>query len=308
MNCACGRRAVYFRRFEGRPLCSRHFMRSVEKKAKRAIRHARIPRGGRIAVAVSGGKDSSVALSILNDVLSPMGSEVIAITVDEGIRGYRPANIRNARKLCKKLGVEHHVVSFKETFGKSLDAKVREITEDSEIKEPCTYCGVGRRYVLNRTAREIGAKMICTGHNLDDEVQSIMMNYMRGDLLRAGRMGLVTDLSTRKKLGEMFVPRFKPLREVPEKEVALYSILAGIESDWKECPHVSGIRFDVRDFVNDMEEKYPGIKYTVLHTFDRLLPCIRKVSGRSEGEIELCERCGEPGSGRICKACELWRA
>jgi len=308
MRCECGNKAVFFRRFEGKPLCREHFLLSIERKAKRSLRSAGLPREGKVAVAFSGGKDSAAALHIMHSVISPRrGCEIVAISVDEGIRGYRKPNLRNAEKMCRELGVEHYTVSFKELFGKTLDQKVREIGSDSAIKEPCTYCGVARRYAINLKARELGVKFIYTGHNLDDEVQSIMMNYMRGDLLRAGRMGVVTDLSTKKRLGELFIPRVKPLREIPEKEVALYALLRGFAVDMKECPHVSGIRFEVRDFINDMEKKYPGMKYTILHTFDRILPYIRKASGRESGEIRLCARCGEPGSGEVCKACELWR-
>ena len=106
----------------------------------------------------------------------------------------------------------------------------------------------------------------------------------------------------------MFIPRIKPLREIPEKESALYAVLKGFELDFRECPHISGIRFDVRDFISDMENKYPGIKYTILYTFDKVVPCIREIASRGEGEIVRCGKCGEPGSGEVCKACELWRS
>ena len=122
-----------------------------------------------------------------------------------------------------------------------------------EIKEPCTYCGVGRRWVLNRKARELGATKLAVGHNLDDEVQSVLLNYMRGDLPRASRMGPVTDWSRRKKFGEKFVPRIKPLRELPEKEIALYVLLKGYDIKWDECPYASGVRFD-----DDLNKQYLG--------------------------------------------------
>jgi uncharacterized protein (TIGR00269 family) len=309
MKCHCGRKAVYHRRFEGKSLCKDHFLESVERKFKKSVRVNRLIKAGdRIAVAVSGGKDSTVALHLMNGIVSPRRDiELFAITVDEGIKGYRPGNIRLARKFCRKLGVKHHVVSFRERFGKTLDQRVREIGRDSRIREPCTYCGVGRRHALNTKARELGATKICTGHNLDDEAQSVVMNYLRGDLLRAGRLGPVTDHSIKKKHGEMFIPRVKPLRDIPEKECALYAVLKGFELDWRECPHISGIRFDVRDFLVSMEDKYPGIKYTILCTFDKISPCIREMASRREGEIVKCSKCGEPGSAEVCKTCELWR-
>ncbi len=307
MKCACGKKAIYYRRYEGNALCSDCFIKSIEKKVKRTVRVNRlVSSGDRISVGISGGKDSATALYIMHKIVSPRrDAELFAITVDEGIRGYRPKTIKSAKKLCKDLGIKHHVVSFKQEFGKTLDQRVREIKPGDPIKEPCTYCGVGRRYLLNKKARELGATKICVGHNLDDEVQTIFMNYMRGDIARASRMGPITDASMQKSGGEMFIPRIKPLREIPERESALYAILKGLAPEWDECPHISGIRFDVRDFINDMENKHPGIKYTILYTFDKLLPYIRQASIK-EGKIQRCSICGEPSSREICKSCELW--
>ncbi|MEE9406109.1 MAG: TIGR00269 family protein, partial [Candidatus Aenigmarchaeota archaeon] len=261
-----------------------------------------------IAIAVSGGKDSSTVMYLMHKIFHKRPDiELFAISVDEGIKGYRPASIRAARRLAKELGIRHHIYSFKEVFGKTLDQKVKELKKGSpELKEPCTYCGVGRRYILNKTARELKATKLCTGHNLDDEVQSIMMNYMRGDLFRAARMGPITDWSLTKEKGNLFIARIKPLRLIPEREAALYAILKGFGADFSECPHISGIRFEVRDFINGMEDKYSGVKYSILETFEKLLPGIRKFTSRAEGKIQLCKRCKEPGSEDICKTCKLW--
>jgi uncharacterized protein (TIGR00269 family) len=310
MKCSeCGKKAVFFRRYEGRHLCPGCFVRSVDKKARKTIRYGKmLGHGDRIAVAVSGGKDSTALLHILHKILGRWkDSEMFAITIDEGIRGYRPPNLRRARQACRELGIKHYVFSFRDELGKTLDRKVKEIKPSDQIREPCTYCGVGRRWILNRKARELGATKLAVGHNLDDEVQSVLLNYMRGDLPRASRMGPVTDWSRRKRLGERFVPRIKPLREVPEKEIALYVLLKGYDIKWDECPYAGGVRFDARDFINSMEDKYPGIKYTMLYTFDKINPCVREVSKREEGELVLCSKCSEPGSKKVCKTCELWR-
>ncbi|MFQ5648290.1 MAG: TIGR00269 family protein, partial [Candidatus Aenigmatarchaeota archaeon] len=140
----------------------------------------------------------------------------------------------------------------------------------------------------------------------DDEVQSILMNYLRGDLFRAARMGPITRLSLTKKRGKKFIPRIRPLRHIPERETALYGMLKGLPMVWNECPYISGIRFEVRDFINQMEDKYSGIKFNILETFEKLLPSLRRLAAR-QGEIQLCKKCGEPGSEEVCKTCQLWR-
>jgi uncharacterized protein (TIGR00269 family) len=308
-ECRCGKPAVYFKRHEGRHFCEQHFMEYVEKKVRRYVgRTKMVHKDERIIVGVSGGKDSCAVLHLMHRIFHKRPDvKVIAVSVDEGIRGYRPDSIKAAKKLCKELGVEHHIYSFKDVFGKTLDQKVRELKKETpELREPCTYCGVGRRYVLNKAAKDLKATKLCTGHNLDDEVQSIMMNYMRGDLMRAARMGPITNWSLSKKRGDLFVPRIKPLRTIPERECALYAMLMGIGVDWSECPHISGIRFDVRDFINDMEDKYAGIKYNILETFEKLLPSVRDITSKTEGTIQLCKKCKEPGSEDVCKTCKLW--
>jgi uncharacterized protein (TIGR00269 family) len=310
VRCRCGKPSIYFKKHEGRHFCEHHFLEYVEKKVRKTVARAGMVRkGDKIAVAVSGGKDSSATLHLMHKIFHKRPDiKLLAISVDEGIRGYRPKSLEAARELASELGVEHHTYSFKSEFGKTLDQKVKELKKgEYGLKEPCTYCGVGRRYILNKAARELRATKLCTGHNLDDEVQSIMMNYMRGDLFRAARMGPVTDWSLTKRKGEYFIPRIKPLRLIPEREAALFAALMGIGGDWSECPHLSGIRFEVRDFINDMEDKYSGIKYTILETFEKLLPCVRKLASRTEGRIELCRKCKEPGSEDVCKTCKLWR-
>ena len=309
IKCSCGKKVVFFRKYEGSYLCRSCFLVSIEKKFKRTVRkYKMIKSGDKIAVALSGGKDSSAVLYLMNKIIKPRKDiELIAIIIDEGSGKAREDSIKLGKKLCKKIGVKYHLFTFKDELGMEMKKKAREIdSKDSKIKEHCTFCGVGRRYILNKKARELGATKLCMGHNLDDEAQAVLLNYIRGDLYRAARMGPVTNWSMRKEKGKRFVPRIKPLREIPEKETAIFSILMGFDLCWDKCPYAGGIRFDAKDFVNDLEYKYPGIKFTILETFDKLLPHIRDFSDKREGSIEFCEECGEPGSNKVCKTCELW--
>lgn len=315
MRCKCGKRSVYFRKYEGTHSCRSCFIRSVESKIKRTIRkHSMVEKGDTVAVAMSGGKDSSAAAYMLSRVFGDWPDvRIIAFSVDEGVKPYRTENVKRARKFSKELGIEHQVFSFRKEFGRTSDQIASMLEKGgSDIKAVCTYCGVGRRYLMNKKSRELGVTKLCVGHNLDDEVQAALMNYIKGDLARAGRMEAVTSWSTESDKGELFVPRIKPLREIPEREVALYSQLMGFDIMEGHCPHAGGLRFDVRDFINSMEMKYPGTKFNILETFDRLNPCIKKVARerheeKGKGKILRCRRCREPSSRAICKTCELWR-
>jgi len=172
----CGAEAVTFIRYNGMHLCAEDFSRFVEKRVKREIRkQIKVYPGEQIAVAVSGGKDSMVLLKLISDVFGERNRiGVHAITIDEGIEGYRPPSVDIVRRFCEKNDIQFHLRSFKE-LGVTMDS-IAPLSRDSS---PCTYCGVFRRRLMNDEARLIGAKYLATGHNLDDMAQSIMMNFRR---------------------------------------------------------------------------------------------------------------------------------
>ena len=300
MKCyKCGNKAVIYRKHEGRAWCKKHFSQQLEAKVKKTIRDEKlIEKNDRVCVALSGGKDSSLTLYLLHKFFGErLDIEISALTVDEGISGYRQESIDIAKSLCKKLGVELHIVSFKEEFGKTLD----EIVENKKARA-CTYCGVLRRYLLNKKSRELGATKLAVGHNLDDEIQSIFLNYLKGDVNRLVRLGAKPAVVSRKE----FVTRVKPLRNIPEKETTLYCLLNGIEVHRSVCPNSKdSIRFDIKDFLNNMEEKYSGTKYNIIQFYDTLKPALLKTFKDKGGKVKVCPRCGEPTSRNVCKTCEL---
>lgn len=294
----CSNEAVFVRKFEGRSYCKEHFIESIEKGVKRTIRqNDMIERNDKICVALSGGKDSSSILYMLKKFFKDRKDlEIFAVAVDEGIHGYRDATLVEAKNLCEKLDVPLHIVSFKQELGKKLDEIVKQ-----EKLGACTYCGVFRRYLMNKKAHDLGATKLVTGHNLDDETQSILMNVLKGDMQRLSRGGPKPHKIEHSK----FVLRVKPLIYVPEREVALYAMLNDLPSHYTECPNIGGsVRFDVRDFLNNIEQKQPGTKHTLMGGYENLLPVIE---GKIETpDIKECKECGDPCSqGDICKKCEL---
>ncbi|MHA1834894.1 MAG: TIGR00269 family protein [Candidatus Baldrarchaeia archaeon] len=294
--------AIFFRKYSGEKLCKKCFLESVENRVKGTISRFKMFREeDRIAVGVSGGKDSVALLYILSKIERKFPkSELIAITIDEGIKGYREESLRIARKVAKDLDVEHVVFSFKDLFGYTLDS-IFEHSLKKEIKlAPCTYCGVLRRKALNLAAREVNASKLATAHNLDDEAQTILINFLRGDVERLARLEPVQSIVHPK-----FVPRVKPLMEVPENEVSLYVYLRELDFFSAPCPYARySLRGDIRDFLNKMEEKRPGTKFIVLNTHLKLLPFLKQAL-REKVSLQECIICGEPTPHKICKACEL---
>ncbi|MDY6770299.1 MAG: TIGR00269 family protein, partial [Candidatus Nanohaloarchaea archaeon] len=290
MDCSqCGDPAVITREYEGRSLCRTHFSRAVEEQVKATIReHDLVQDGDTIAVGLSGGKDSGVLLQILHDVFGERPDiDIEAVCVHEGIEPYRTESVDAARDMCDRLDVPIHVVNYEEEYDVSMD----EIMVEQPELHSCSYCGVLRRDAINRTARDIGADRLAVGHNLDDEIQSAVMNLLRGDVSRLARMGA----KTHRVPSDQFTRRIKPLRDVREKEVALYAEVNDLEVHIETCPHAEGaLRADIREFLNELEEERPGIKNTALSSIDDLLPVLRENFYGDTTEVSACEECGEP--------------
>ncbi|MHA1409490.1 MAG: TIGR00269 family protein [Candidatus Odinarchaeia archaeon] len=298
----CSNEAAVHRVFSGEYLCKKCFVKSVEKKVKRTInKYKLLSETDRVAVGVSGGKDSLTMLKILSKIEEKFPkSELIAVTIDEGIQNYREEALRFATETAKKLGVEHVVFSFEDLFGLSLDEIVRRLTAlKADYASPCSFCGVLRRTALNYAAREINATKLATAHNLDDESQTALMNFIRADFTRLLRTGPKLDL-----IHKQFVTRIKPMTEVPEREIILYAYFEKLPLHTQSCPYApTAMRNDIRNFLNEMEAKRPEVKYNILKVANRIRD-LAKVTERPP-KIDVCEVCGEPTTQKICKTCQF---
>jgi len=264
-----------------------------EKRFRTTVRQLQlVKKGERVVVALSGGKDSTVLMHLLAGLKKDLPFELIALTIDEGISGYRAPTISVAKHEAKKLGVRHVVLSFKREAGKTLDTLLKK----NKSASPCSYCGVIRRHLLNLGARKLQADKIAFGHNLDDICQTIFMNIIRNEPLRLVRFGepLIED--------EAFVPRIRPLMRAPEREIAVYAMLKGIQIDFRECPYAySAFRQDVRRKINELEELYPGTKQRIFNSFVEMQKWMRKGLGGEKFFIAHCSKCGEPTAGKNSK-------
>jgi len=244
----------------------------------------------KIAIALSGGKDSILTLHMLNDLKDEFNLDLVAITIDEGISGYRNEGVTVARKNADELGIELIEKSFLEEFNFKLD----EIS--SFYKSACIPCGVFRRYLLNKTAYEEGAVKIATGHNLDDEIQSFLMTLSRADFKKFSKFGPKLNV-----IHPKLIPRIKPLWNLPEKDVGTWVVLNNIEVHFSECPysHLSA-RSKMKNYLNKMETKSKGTKLNILESFKKTFKFEQKPV-----KLYECEKCGEPSSLNVCKACEM---
>jgi uncharacterized protein (TIGR00269 family) len=303
-TCCKTRSAFFFRQYSGERLCKKCFTQSIEAKVRATItRYHMLNFNDHLAVAVSGGKDSLSILHILAKLRKFRPKTTLtAVTVDEGIKGYRDEALEIASALCKKLEVPQHIVSFKELYGFTLDEMIARVRERGKTElTACAYCGVLRRRAINAGAKQVKADKIATGHTLDDEVQTELMNIFHGDIARLAKEKPVTS-----EVHPMFVQKIKPFCEIPEKESALYAYVKKISFQDTPCPYASeALRNDIRGMLNCMEAKHAGTKFTVFKAMERLRPAIEETVKKEN--FKTCMECGEPSALDLCKACEMLR-
>lgn len=278
----------------GEQLCKKCFIAYFDRKVRKTIRvHDLIDKGDTIAVAVSGGKDSLTLLDLLHAIFTNNKSvSLFALLINEGIVGYRDDCVEHTKKFCAERNIPLHIFSYEQEFGFALDTVVKG-------RKPCSVCGVLRRNLLNTKARDLGATKLATGHNLDDEAQSILMNQFRSNMETSARLGPLTGVKDR----EGFIRRIKPLYFMTEKEVMTYAFLKNITDDFRECPYnKDSYRNQVREMLNKFEDLYPGTKHSVVQSFMEILPALKE-KYKGDVPIKSCKKCGEPTSRDLCQKC-----
>lgn len=304
----CKRTPFYLEPVSRRPYCRDCFPRLIESRVRKALRkYKMIQQGDHVAVGVSGGKDSLVLLDMLRRIIPKIkNAQLTAITVDEGIAGYRDESIEIAKKMAKQWNVPHVVTSYKELFGYDLDEIVQRAKKMGLTLAPCGFCGPLRRTALNVLARKIGATKLAVGHNLDDEAQTILMNMLRGDDRRFIRYHRVVARQALANKG--LVPRIRPLVYVSEPEIVLHAMLLGITYHQTPCVYApEAFRNKVRAFLNEMEQAHPGTMHGIVQFHDRLLNQFSIGNAEDSSLIPLgsCNSCGEPANGPLCNACKV---
>ncbi|BAA79504.2 conserved hypothetical protein [Aeropyrum pernix K1] len=300
----CGvRRAVVLQRHTGRRLCRECFREDIVGRVRREVeRWGMIGPGETVLLGLSGGKDSYVLLDALSEIVGP--SRLVAVSIVEGIPGYnREGDIEKIRRVAAARGVDVIVTSIREYVGASLYEIYSRARGRGAGHAACTYCGISRRRILALYARLYGAHKVATAHNLDDEAQTAIVNFLRGDWV-----GMLKTHPLYRSGGEDLVPRIKPLRKVYEWETASYVVLHRYPIQEAECPFINmnpTLRARVRTALRVLEERSPG---TLLRMMERLDEELRPLAqAMKPSSLGRCERCGEPTSPkrRLCKLCEL---
>ncbi|MGC8661893.1 MAG: TIGR00269 family protein [Nitrososphaeria archaeon] len=285
----CGKPAFYFKPYSGEYLCKKCFVKSIYESTLRAIRkYKMIEYHDRIGIAVSGGKDSISLLYIIAKFFRD--NEIVAITLDEGIEGYRNEAITIANDMAAKLNIKHVTYRYKDMFSYTID-DVQPIRRETSS---CTICGIFRRRGLDMVTKELGLDVLLTAHNLDDLLQSYFIMLFNGDINKMMMFSPAVEAS------EAFgIKKAHPLMYIYEKEMSMFTYLKGFKMQTVTCPYMNqGIRSEIREYLNKMEEEHPGIKYQLLNSFLKL----KDVKNNNSGGF--CKNCGWPSKGNICQVCK----
>ncbi len=290
----CENQAVYTRKYSGQKLSSKCFSNSIVRKTPKTIsKYNMIKNDELVAVAVSGGKDSLALLKIIHEMSLTHNFRIKAITIDEGIPGYRDEALEIVEKFCSKLNVEHKVYSYKDLFELTLDEALE--LRESKKTSSCSICGTLRRRAMDFAAKDIGANVIATGHNLDDTLQTFVINMLAGDTTKIGWMDPDTSSNSLRKI--------KPFCEIYESEIVFYAFTNDIPFQSEPCPHMSeGIRTEIREFLNSLESQHSGIKNNL---YQSVLKVSQIVKNSNYKEKTICKKCGNECTGIVCSVCTL---
>jgi cytoplasmic tRNA 2-thiolation protein 1 len=295
MKCdRCDNVAAYSRKYSGENLCANCFSNSILQKTTRAIsKYNMIKNGDVIGVAVSGGKDSLSLLHVLKKMSESHNFEIKAITVDEGIPGYRDEALEIVKNFCNNIGVEYKVFSYKDLFDITLEESL-ELRENEKISS-CSICGTLRRRAIDFGAKDLGVDVIATGHNLDDVLQTFVINIISGDTNKIGWMDPDTSSNKTRKI--------KPFCDIYENEIVFYAFVNEIPFQSEQCPHMNeGIRTEIREFLNSLENKHSGIKNNMYKSIMRISSVVKDSNYKQR---KICSNCGSECTGDICSVCSI---
>jgi uncharacterized protein (TIGR00269 family) len=291
--------SLYYRAYSGEYLCKKCFLRSIESKAAKTIsKYSMIEYGDKVAVGVSGGKDSLSLLYVLKllfDQHPNNGNELVAVTIDEGIKGYRDESLQIVKDFCAQLNIESKVLSYQSLFGIDMDQAM--VQRSSQKISSCSICGTFRRRAIDIAAETVEADIVATAHNMDDQLQTFMINLLAGDVERIGWIYPEPVQYT-----QTGMKKVKPFVEIYEYEIAFYALQRDIPFQSEECPYMNeSIRTDLRGFFNRLERDHPGIKYNAYRSMTKISKVLR--SSMPPSQTKKCSRCACVSTGDICSVC-----
>lgn len=230
-------------------------MRRVLSQVRAAVDdYKMISQGDKIAVGVSGGKDSLLLLRALYDLkrFYPQEFQIVAITVDMRFNK-EDGDFSAIQKMCDELGIEYVI---KPTDLYEIIFEVR------KEENPCALCARMRRGILHDTAKELGCNKIALGHHLDDAAETFVMNLLLES--RVGCFAPVTYLSRKD------ITMIRPLVYVREREATAAAERLSLPVVESGCPaNEQTKREDVKLLLQDLSKQYGDVPGKIVGAMQR---------------------------------------
>lgn len=213
---------------------------------RRAIlKHEMIQPGDKVAVGMSGGKDSTTLLYLLDTIRKQQrlgfDFEIQPIALDMGFEG---VDLTPMKDFVASLGYQLEIVP-------TNIAKV--VFDIREERSPCSLCAKLRRGILYRRAQELGCQKVALGHHLDDAIETYFMNFLFH--------GQLTSFEPKSYLTKTGVTLIRPLLYIEEKEIIRYVKREGLPVIFNPCPvDKQTKREEIKDFVTRIAQDYPDIR------------------------------------------------
>ncbi|KAF2020859.1 adenine nucleotide alpha hydrolases-like protein [Aaosphaeria arxii CBS 175.79] len=282
-------RALILRPKDHSKLCKACFISVFETEIHHTITTNNLfHRGEKIAIGASGGKDSTVLAAVLKTLNEryDYGVELILLSIDEGIKGYRDDSLETVKRNAQQYEMPLTILGYSELYGWTMDQVVEQVGK----KGNCTYCGVFRRQALDRGAARLGVKHVVTGHNADDVAETVLMNLLRGDLPRLSRTtSIITSTPSAVSTdpnSHTNVKRSKPLKYAYEKEIVLYAHHRNLDYFSTECIYSpEAFRGSARALIKNLERVRPSAILDVVRSGEDMA---KLVPGSDEGCGGVC--------------------
>jgi tRNA 2-thiocytidine biosynthesis protein TtcA len=223
----------------------------ISKRVGKAIMdYKMLSDGDKIAVAVSGGKDSLTMLRVLNDrrAFVPIKYDLLAVHVDLGYPCQHPKILA---KYFESLGIEYHIEKVDILKGKSR----KDIS--------CFWCSWNRRKALFETADRFGCSKVALGHHKDDIIETILMNmFFHGE---------ISAMCPKQELFKGKITIIRPLAYVDEDMIVRFAKEAGFPHHKCVCPNAAtSNRTKVGEIISDLKKICPDVKTNIFRSVKRI--------------------------------------
>ncbi|MHA2278669.1 MAG: ATP-binding protein [Candidatus Kariarchaeaceae archaeon] len=296
--CKCGEKSEYIDPFtpHQQNYCSTCFSNYLEKKMIRGF-----PRAARvhpIAIAVSGGKDSTTLLDVLlknqKELKIP---SVKAILLEEQI----PEIEKQRQEIIEVLKGKYPDLAifyknYSAIYGYSLPELVKKSTNQNLRFTPCMMCGILKKNAIFRIGRELKIPYIALGTTLEDEASTILLNIIRGRP-QVSLNENSSDINSRESTHPQLL---KPLTSISEDLIRIYVDINNLPIITKSCPYAEqSIRSDLTFLMESLKRRDPRGSLIFNITKLKRLPSTQKL------DLINCKRCQAPSNQSLCSACRI---